>query len=173
VQCGLFGTPRGTLTPRSPVAAVQAASGLDADCLIHRMRRRRGSRRCYRDCAYRVWVQCGLFGTPRGTLTPRSPVAAVQAASGLDADCLIHRMRRRRGLRRCYRDGACRVCVQSGLFGTPRKTLTPRSPVAAVQAASGCNAVCMVHRVYRLTRLAPLLQGCGSGCEGYFLSGRA
>ena len=134
VQRGLFGTPRETLTPRSPVAAVQAASGLDADCLIHRMRR------CYRDGASRIWVQRGLFGTPRETLTPRSPVAAVQAASGLDADCLIHRIHRRRGSRRCYRDGACRVCVRRGLFGTPRETLTPRSPVAAAVGATSCRA---------------------------------
>jgi len=140
VRRGLFGTPRETLTPRSPVAAVQAASGLDADCLIHRMRRRRGSRRCYRDGACRVCVRRGLFGTPRETLTPRSPVAAVQAASGIDADCLIHRMRRRRGSRRCYRDCAYRVWVQCGLFGTPRETLTPRSPVAAAVGATSCRA---------------------------------
>ena len=55
------------------------------------------------------------------------PEPALQAASGPDAVFQVHRMHRRRGSRRCYRNtaipcssGASRVRPQRGLPGAPR-----------------------------------------------------
>ena len=55
--------------------------------------------------------RCGRSGIPRIPLTRLAPllqgtgvsVAAVQAASGVDAVAQVYRVYRRRGLRRCYR----------------------------------------------------------------------
>ena len=90
----------------------------------------------------------------------RSPVAAAQAASGHTAFIQAHRVCRRRSLRSCYRKYArprCSRCTADAVDRT-------RSPVAAVQAASGHTAFIQAHRVHPgtprtpPTQLAPLLQ---------------
>ncbi len=92
-------SPNTEKTHGIPVAAVQAASGFTAWYQMDHLVRRRGLRRCYKDCGVSV--------------------AAVQAASGLAAVCQMHRANRRRGLRRCYRDcGVSVAAVQAASGGT-------------------------------------------------------
>ncbi|MET3717996.1 hypothetical protein ABMD26_004244 [Pseudomonas sp. PvP001] len=105
---------------RTPVAAVQAASGYTAFIQTHRVYRRRGSRRCYRKCARPQCPRCTADAVD-GT---RSPVAAVQAASGYTAFIQTHRVYRRRGSRRCYRKCAIPRCVKC-----PRTLLIQRGPL--------------------------------------------
>ncbi len=83
---------------RSPVAAVQAASGHTAFIQAHRVCRRRSLRSCFRKYAR---PQCSRCTTDAVDGT-RSPVAAVQAASGSTAFIQAHRVRRRRSSRSCY-----------------------------------------------------------------------
>ena len=128
--------PPPTQAPRSPVAAAQAASGLIAVPLIHRNHRRRGSRRCYRNGASRIRPHRGIPDPPQPppTRAPRSPVAAAQAASGLTAVPLIHRTHRRRGSRRCYRNGASRIRLHRGAPDPPQP---PPAQAASGRIASG------------------------------------
>ncbi len=99
------------------VAAVQAASGVDAVVQVYRVYRRRGLRRCYKGRVF-LWQRCKPRpGSMRSfRYTAYTVDAACAAATGdgcfcssgasrvrVDAVVRVHRVYRRRGLRRCYR----------------------------------------------------------------------